>query len=83
MILHCSFENCICANPERLRNRDQVDCAVRCVINVGKIDASCFFTGGDKVAIQAWFGSYVFIDKSGKTVCGPTLLPSKAVEVAS
>jgi hypothetical protein len=35
------------------------------------IDASCF-TAGDKVAIQAWFGSYVFTDKSGKTASGPT-----------
>ena len=35
------------------------------------IDASCF-TAGDKVAIQAWFGSYVFTDKSKKTVSGPT-----------
>jgi hypothetical protein len=35
------------------------------------IDATCF-TGGDKVAVQAWFGSYVFTDKSGKTASGPT-----------
>lgn len=35
------------------------------------IDASCFTTG-DKVAIQAWFGSYVFTDKAGKTASGPT-----------
>ncbi|KIM92625.1 hypothetical protein OIDMADRAFT_62392 [Oidiodendron maius Zn] len=35
------------------------------------IDASCFTTG-DKVAIQAWFGTYVFTDKSGKTASGPT-----------
>lgn len=35
------------------------------------IDASCF-TPGDKVAIQAWLGSYVFTDKSGKTASGPT-----------
>jgi hypothetical protein len=35
------------------------------------IDASCF-TAGDKVAIQAWFGSYIFTDKSGKTASGPT-----------
>jgi hypothetical protein len=31
------------------------------------IDASRF-TAGDKVAVQAWFGSYVFINKSGKTM---------------
>lgn len=35
------------------------------------IDASCF-NPGDKVAVQAWFGSYVFTDKSGKTASGPT-----------
>lgn len=35
------------------------------------IDASRFTTG-DKVAVQAWFGSYVFTNKSGKTVSGPT-----------
>jgi hypothetical protein len=35
------------------------------------IDASAFTTG-DKVAVQAWFGSYVFTDKSGKTASGPT-----------
>ncbi|KAF8849526.1 hypothetical protein BDZ45DRAFT_809912 [Acephala macrosclerotiorum] len=35
------------------------------------IDASRF-TAGDKVAVQAWFGSYVFTNKSGKTVSGPT-----------
>jgi hypothetical protein len=35
------------------------------------IDAS-HFTAGDKVAIQAWFGSYVFTNKSGKTASGPT-----------
>jgi hypothetical protein len=35
------------------------------------IDASRFATG-DKVAVQAWFGSYVFTNKSGKTVSGPT-----------
>ena len=35
------------------------------------IDASRF-AAGDKVAVQAWFGSYVFTNKSGKTVCGPT-----------
>lgn len=35
------------------------------------IDACCF-TPGDKVAIQAWFGSYIFRDKSGKTASGPT-----------
>jgi hypothetical protein len=35
------------------------------------IDASCFTTS-DKVAVQAWFGSYVFTDKSGKIVSGPT-----------
>lgn len=35
------------------------------------IDASCFTTG-DKVAIQAWFGSYVFTDKAGKTASRPT-----------
>jgi hypothetical protein len=35
------------------------------------IDASCF-TAGDKVAIQVWFGSYVFTDRSGKTASGPT-----------
>ncbi|RFU24935.1 hypothetical protein B7463_g11397, partial [Scytalidium lignicola] len=34
------------------------------------IDASCF-TGGDKVAIRAWFGSYVFTDKAGKIASGP------------
>jgi hypothetical protein len=34
-------------------------------------DASCF-TAGDKVAIQAWFGSYVFTDRSRKTASGPT-----------
>jgi hypothetical protein len=27
---------------------------------------------GDRVAVQAWFGSYVFTNKSGKTVSGPT-----------
>ncbi len=35
------------------------------------IDASCF-TAGNKVAIQAWFGSYVFTDRSGKTASEPT-----------
>jgi hypothetical protein len=35
------------------------------------VDASCF-NAGDKVAIQAWFGSYAFTDKSGKTASGPT-----------
>ena len=35
------------------------------------IDASRF-TAGDMVAVQAWFGSYVFTDKSRKTVSGPT-----------
>jgi hypothetical protein len=35
------------------------------------IDPSCF-AAGDKVAIQAWFGSYVFTDRSGKTASGPT-----------
>lgn len=35
------------------------------------LDAS-LFTTGDKVAIQVWFGSYVFTDKAGKTACGPT-----------
>jgi hypothetical protein len=35
------------------------------------IDASRF-TAGDMVAVQAWFGSYVFTNKSGKTVSGPT-----------
>jgi hypothetical protein len=40
------------------------------------IDGSCF-TAGDKVAVQAWFGSYVFTDKSGKTVSGPTVNDNK------
>lgn len=35
------------------------------------IDASQFTTR-DKVAIQVWFGSYTFMNKSGKTVSGPT-----------
>jgi hypothetical protein len=35
------------------------------------IDASRF-TAGDKVAVQAWFGSYVFTNKSGKAMSGPT-----------
>jgi hypothetical protein len=35
------------------------------------INAS-YFTADDKVAVQVWFGSYVFTDKSGKTVSGPT-----------
>lgn len=35
------------------------------------IDASRF-AAGDKVAVQAWFGSYVFTNKSGKTVSGPS-----------
>jgi hypothetical protein len=35
------------------------------------IDASRF-TAGDIVAVQAWFGSYVFANKSRKTVSGPT-----------
>ena len=35
------------------------------------IDASRF-TAGDKVAVQAWFGSYIFTNKSGKTASGPT-----------
>jgi hypothetical protein len=35
------------------------------------IGASCF-TAGDKVAVQAWFGSYVFTNRSGKTMFGPT-----------
>lgn len=35
------------------------------------INASCF-TAGDKVAIQAWFGSYYFTNKSGRTASGPT-----------
>ncbi|RDL37296.1 uncharacterized protein BP5553_04729 [Venustampulla echinocandica] len=30
------------------------------------------FTAGDKVAVQAWFGNYVFTNKSRKTVSGPT-----------
>jgi hypothetical protein len=34
------------------------------------IDASSF-TIGDKVAVQAWFSSYVFTDKSGRTPSGP------------
>ena len=34
------------------------------------IDASRF-AAGDKVAVQVWFGSYVFTNKSGKTVSGP------------
>jgi len=36
-----------------------------------EVDASCF-TAGDKVAVQAWFGTYVFTNKSGKVVSGPT-----------
>ncbi|KAH6698202.1 hypothetical protein BKA61DRAFT_682580 [Leptodontidium sp. MPI-SDFR-AT-0119] len=35
------------------------------------VDASRF-TAGDKVAVQAWFGTYVFTNKFGKTVSGPT-----------
>jgi hypothetical protein len=35
------------------------------------IDASRF-AAGDKVAVQAWFGSYVFTNKSRKTISGPT-----------
>ena len=35
------------------------------------VDASRFSTG-DKVAVQAWFGTYIFTDKCGKTVSGPT-----------
>ena len=35
------------------------------------IDASRF-TAGDKVAVQAWFGSYVFTNKSEKTMSGPS-----------
>ena len=35
------------------------------------IDASRFATG-DRVAVQAWFGSYIFTNKSGKTASGPT-----------
>jgi hypothetical protein len=35
------------------------------------IDASRF-TAGDKVAVQAWFGSYVFTNKSGKTMSRPS-----------
>ena len=35
------------------------------------IDASRF-AAGDKVAVQAWFGSYAFTNRSGKTVSGPT-----------
>ncbi|KAH8595120.1 hypothetical protein B0O99DRAFT_710389 [Bisporella sp. PMI_857] len=35
------------------------------------IDASRF-AAGDKVAVQAWFGSYVFTSKSGKTMSGPS-----------
>jgi hypothetical protein len=35
------------------------------------IDTSRFATS-DKVAVKAWFGSYVFTNKSGKTVSGPT-----------
>ena len=46
------------------------------------IDASCF-TAGDKVAIQAWFGSYIFTDKSGRTASGPTFPPAEALEVTS
>jgi hypothetical protein len=30
------------------------------------------FAAGDKVVVQAWFGSYIFTNKSGKTVSGPT-----------
>jgi hypothetical protein len=36
-----------------------------------ELDASRF-TAGDKVAVQVWFGSYVFTNKAGKTVSGPT-----------
>lgn len=35
------------------------------------IEASRFATG-DMVAVQAWFGTYTFTNKSGKTVSGPT-----------
>lgn len=35
------------------------------------IDAARF-TAGDRVAVQVWLGSYVFTNKSGKTVSGPT-----------
>ena len=35
------------------------------------IDASRF-AAGDRVVVQAWFGSYVFTNKSGKTISGPT-----------
>lgn len=30
------------------------------------IDPSCF-AAGNKVTIQAWFSSYIFTDRSGKT----------------
>jgi hypothetical protein len=47
------------------------------------IDASRFTTG-DKSAVQAWFGSYVFTNKCGKTVSGPTfrLLKSWRLQAA-
>ncbi|KAH8798606.1 hypothetical protein F5884DRAFT_813166 [Xylogone sp. PMI_703] len=35
------------------------------------LDASRFMSG-DKVAVQVWFGSYMFTDRSGKTASGPT-----------
>lgn len=30
------------------------------------------FASGDRVAVQAWFGSYIFSNASGKTSSGPT-----------
>ncbi|KAH9204156.1 hypothetical protein DL95DRAFT_418466 [Leptodontidium sp. 2 PMI_412] len=44
------------------------------------VDASRFIAG-DKVAVQAWFGTYVFTNK--KTVSGPTFSPAEIVEVTS
>lgn len=48
------------------------------------IDASCF-AEGDKIAVQAWFGSYMFTDRAGKASTGPTfrLLKLWRLEAAS
>ena len=40
------------------------------------------FAMGDKVAVQARFGSYVFTKRSGKAVSGPMVPAVEAVEVA-
>lgn len=45
-------------------------------------DVSCF-TAGEKVAIQAWFGSCVITDKSRKTTSRMTFRLLETVEAIS